>query len=100
MTRPRRQADWPPRREDFENDLEPKLEAEEHSELITLALRLTENRPVPRLGLRSAIRSRLLSQGEVARSRVGALIFGYATSGAALLAIAAVGLVGVGPFAA
>jgi hypothetical protein len=33
-------------------------------------------------------------------SRVGALIFGYAASGALLLVVAAAGLVGVGPFAA
>jgi hypothetical protein len=100
MTGPRHEAGWPPRREDFEADLEHGLEGREREELLALAVRLTEHRPVPRPGLRSAIRSRLLGAGAVPRSRVAALILGYGTSGALLLAVAAIGLVGIGPFAA
>jgi hypothetical protein len=101
MTDSDRERTWPPRHRDFEQDLAPEVEGEERQELIAMAVRLTEQRPVPRPGLRSAIRARLLGGGRpVARSRIGALIFGYATSGALLLAVALVGLVGVGPFAA
>ena len=93
--------DWPPTSRSFERDLEPGVQGEERSELLSLAVRLTEERPVPAPGLRSRIRSRLLGGPAPApRSRVAGLIFGYATSGALLLAIAAVGLVGIGPFAA
>jgi hypothetical protein len=101
MMSPKPEADWPPRREDFERDLDPELEASERDELLALAVRLKEQRPVPRARLRSAIRARLLGDtASVPRSRVAALILGYGASGTLLLAIAAVGLVGLGPFAA
>jgi hypothetical protein len=87
--------------DDFERDLGREPQGKEREELLALAVQLTEQRPVPRPGLRSTIRSRLLGgAGAVPRPRVAALIFGYATSGALLLSIAAVGLAGVGPFAA
>jgi hypothetical protein len=101
MTKPNRRAGRPPRPEDFERDLEPGLEGEERDELLTFAARLTDSRPVPSPGFRSAMRSMLLGGASLApRSRVALLIFGYASSGALLLAVAAVGLVGIGPFAA
>ena len=101
MTDQNPQSNWPPRAEDFEGDLDPGLEGEERRELIGMAVRLTEGRPVPRPGFRSVIRSRLLGGSHVVpRSRIAALIFGYSTAGTLLLAIAAVGLIGVGPFAA
>ena len=91
----------PPGPEDFERDLGSEVEEEDREELLALAVRLSEQRPVPRAGWRGAIRARLLGRGtRASRSRVGALIFGYAASGALLLVIAAAGLVGLGPFAA
>jgi hypothetical protein len=94
-------SDWPPRAQDFEDDLRSEIRGEERRELLTLAQWLAERRPVPRPGLRSDIRSQLLrGVRPVPRSRVAALIFGYAGSGALLLVVAAAGLVGVGPFAA
>jgi hypothetical protein len=101
MTERGREAGWPPDPEDFEPDLEPALRGEERDQLLSLAAQLTESRPVPRPGFRSALRSRLLGGASSApRSRVAALVFGYASSGALLLAVAAAGLVGIGPFAA
>jgi hypothetical protein len=94
-------GDWPPRRRAFERDLEPELRGEEREVLLELAARLTADRPVPGPGLRSSIRSRLLGADTTHASvRVGGLIFGYASSGALLLVVAAAGLVGIGPFAA
>jgi hypothetical protein len=101
MSRVNPERRWPPGPEDFEQDLEADVKGEERQELLALASRLTEHRPVPRPGLRSAIRSRLSGGVRPApRSRIAALIFGYATSGALLLAVAAIGLAGIGPFAA
>jgi len=101
MTPPDERSNRPATPRDFEQDLEPELESQEREALLALATHLTEDRPVPRAGLRSEIRSQLLGDdAPLRRSRIAALIFGYATSGALLLAIAAVGLVGVGPFAA
>ena len=101
MTGGQREEGWPPEPEDFEQDLGSDIGAEERAELLALAARLTEQRPVPSPGLRSRARSGLLGGGRgVPRSRVAAVVFGYAASGALLLAIAAVGLVGIGPFAA
>ena len=100
MTERQLGAGGPPRPGEFEQDLDPELQGEERRELLALAVRLTEGRPVPRPGLRSAIRSRLIgSRATPSRSRIAGLIFGYATSGALLLVVAAAGLVGVGPFA-
>jgi hypothetical protein len=101
MSGPNGDRDWPPSGDDFERDLEPGLQGEERHELVSLAVRLAEQRPVPSAGLRSRIRSKLLGgRAAVPRSRIAGLIFGYAASGAVLLAIAAVGLAGIGPFAA
>jgi hypothetical protein len=88
--------------EDYGQDLDPSISGSERRELLKLAQRLTEQRPVPRPGLRSMIRSRMLGAGTrpISRSRVGGVILGYAASGALLLMIAAAGLVGLGPFAA
>jgi hypothetical protein len=100
MNRHESQAPWPPRRADFEADLESDLEPSERRELGAFAAQLTEQRPVPRPGWRSAVRARLLgTSGEASRRRIRGLVFGYAASGALLLVVAAVGLAGVGPFA-
>jgi hypothetical protein len=101
MSERRNEADWPPRPADFEQDLEPRVEREEREKLVALAVRLTEDRPVPSPALRSAVRSRLLGQGaRTPPARIGTLIFGYAASGSLLLVVAAAGLLGIGPFAA
>jgi hypothetical protein len=101
MTRPNRETGRPSQPRDFEQDLEADVKGRERKELLALAVELAERRPLPRPGLRSAIRSRLLSRGERrAPARLGALIFAYGSAGAMLLAIAAAGLVGIGPFAA
>jgi hypothetical protein len=72
---------------------------DDREEQLALATRLAEARPVPRSAFRSAVRSRLLGRAAATRTRVAGLILGYATSGALLLIIAAVGLIGIGPFA-
>jgi hypothetical protein len=91
----------PPTRADFEQDLEPELEGKDRQTLLTVAVHLADQRPVPRPGIRSAIRSRLLTGGSRRPpARISALVLAYGSAGALLLAVAAVGLAGVGPFAA
>jgi hypothetical protein len=68
-----------------------------------LAERLARDRPVPRAGFRADLRSNLLSSArrwESAPPRLRRLIFVYAASGTAMLAVAAVGVIGAGPLAA
>jgi hypothetical protein len=63
--------------------------------------RLRAERPVPHPAFRGDLRRQLLSTPTGSRpGRVRAAIVAYATSGLGLLAVAAVGLAGVGPFAA
>jgi hypothetical protein len=64
--------------------------------------RLRTARPVPRPAFRGDLRRRLLAQGESepAPRRLRLLITAYAGTGSALLAIAAIGVAGVGPFGA
>jgi hypothetical protein len=65
--------------------------------------RLEAERPVPRPAFRGDLRRQLVSRAErrsVAPPRLRLLIAGFASSGTVLLAIAAIGLVGVGPLAA
>lgn len=77
-------------------------EFEHDQELSDIIARLEAERPLPRAAFRGQLRRELSSSAErrIAPGRLRLLIGGYATSGAALLAIAAVGLAGVGPFAA
>src|SRR5262245_10599039 len=99
MTEPRPARDKPPESADFEEDLDADISGREREDLLSFAVQLAEDRPVPRAGMRSAIRSRLLSGGRSASpSRIRALIYAYGSSGAVLLAVAAAGLVGLGPF--
>lgn len=68
-----------------------------------LERRLLEQRPLPRPGFRSQLRSHLLAKGQrrAARpARLRLLIAAYAGSGLALLLIAAVGVAGAGPLSA
>lgn len=69
-------------------------------DLHDLASRLESERPVPGAAFRGDLRRRLLSSpGSGAPARLRLMISAYAGSGAALLAIAAVGVAGMGPFA-
>jgi hypothetical protein len=64
--------------------------------------RLEAERPVPRPAYRGELRRRLMAEaGRLPQpTRVRRLILAYAGSGFCLLAVAAVGLAGVGPLAA
>jgi hypothetical protein len=66
-----------------------------------IADRLRAERPVPAPGFRGELRRRLLVGGRrpIAPRRLRLLITAYAGSGAVLMAIAAIGLAGVGPLA-
>lgn len=89
--------------EEIRRDLPPDLEREESDRLVATALRLQSERPVPAPGFRGALRRRLTGVDRVpARSprRYRALAAAYGMCGGALLAVAAIGLAGAGPFAA
>jgi hypothetical protein len=89
--------------DDISADLEPGIEPEEAEALGRVALRLTEERPVPRPAFRGALWRHITTAEQPAAGRprrLGSLIAGFAGSGFLLLAIAALGLAGAGPFAA
>lgn len=74
-----------------------------HEEHEWLPHRLETERPVPGAAFRGDLRRRLLNLAGATAARprrVRLLISAYATSGLGLLAIAAVGIAGAGPFAA
>jgi hypothetical protein len=82
-------------RRDIRDDLEPGAP----EELIRLAERLEDERPVPTAAFRGELRRRLLD-GEFTRSRparLRLLIAGYASAGSALLLIGAASAAGAGP---
>ncbi len=90
-----------PRR--IRDDLPPDLEPAERERMIALARRLDEERPLPAPGFRGELRRRLAgaeAAGAVAPRRVRSLALSYALSGLLLLAVAAAGVAGGGPFAA
>ena len=71
-------------------------------ELSAVAARLENERPIPAPGFRGELRRRLVAAAErrgTTPERLRLWIAGYATSGTTLLAIAAVGVAGIGPFA-
>jgi hypothetical protein len=95
----------PPDRDDYRDDLDETVTGPERRALLNLALRLAKERPLPRAGARSEIRSQLLGGGkreeaQLSPLRLRALVFGYAAAGAVMLGVAAIGLAGAGPFAA
>jgi hypothetical protein len=77
--------------EDDSRDLDPIVE------------RLERERPVPRAAFRGELRRRLVSRPDARRlwpARPRLLVGVYLSSGTLLLAIAAIGLAGLGPLAA
>jgi hypothetical protein len=72
------------------NEIEP--------DLVGIAERLWRERPLPRASFRGNLERDLLGQPRPPRL-LRLLITAYAASGACLLAVAAVGVVGAGPFA-
>ncbi len=79
-------------------DHDPAPDDQVGVELRPVAERLARERPVPRAAFRSELGRQLL--GRPIESRARLLIFAYGTPGAALLAVAVIGVAGVGPLAA
>jgi hypothetical protein len=78
---------------DIRDDLEPGL--------ADIGDRLRRERPVPRAAFRGELRRRLLIGAAAPSPRRQRLaISAYAGSGAVLLTLAAIGLLGAGPFSA
>jgi len=80
---------------DIRQDLEPGAP----EELVTLAERLLDQRPLPNPVFRGELRRALAAQSERTRppERVRALIARFAAAGAALLIVGAVSAAGAGP---
>ncbi len=86
-------------------DLPPDLDRAEREQLVALAKRLQADVPVPVPGFRGDLRRRLTGTGDrrakaIAPHVARRLAVGYTASGVFLLAVATLGLAGVGPFAA
>jgi hypothetical protein len=89
--------------EDHELDLGPDAQPGEPEELLELAARLERERPIPSTGFRGELRRHLIAHvpsQPLRPQRLGVLIGAYTGSGAVLLAVAVLGLAGVGPLAA
>ncbi len=74
----------------------------ERDHLLALAERLERERPLCSPGYRGELRRRLLAQLGAQPSRperLRALVFAYAASGLVMLAVAALGVGGIGPLA-
>jgi hypothetical protein len=85
------------------NDLEPDISPEELARLGMVSDRLERDRPVPRAAFRGNL-ARLLAGGHRASAagsgRWRILVATYSGLGVLLLAVAGIGLAGVGPFGA
>jgi IS5 family transposase len=98
------ERDHDTRRDRMSDELRPYVDRSEAEAIDRIAERLLAERPAPRAAFRAALNARLLelagSRGTAWRPRrLRALVAAYAGSGVALLAIAAIGLAGVGPLA-
>jgi hypothetical protein len=78
----------------------------EREALVAIAMRLQGGRPAPKLAFREELRRELLGESSWRRATAFAasqdarvVAAGYSLTGLLLLVVAAVGLVGVGPFA-
>jgi hypothetical protein len=81
-------------------DVRRDLEAEAPDEIVRLAERLQEARPVPSAAFRGELRRRLLVVAGASRprpARLRALIAGYAGAGAMLLLAGVASAAGLGP---
>jgi hypothetical protein len=85
------------------HDLESDLTHAEQLRLMEVGEQLERDRPVPRATFRGELRRSLLggsgSPATVAAGRWRVLVATYSGLGAVLLAVAAIGLAGAGPFA-
>jgi hypothetical protein len=88
------------------HELDPILPPEQRDDLVRLAERLESDRPLPGPTFRGNLRRRLFGTSSQPRSRPSAAtarfrlwVAGYTAAGTLCLAVAAIGLVGVGPFA-
>jgi hypothetical protein len=87
--------------DDFGSEVSPS----ERARLAAVADRLERDRPVPRAAFRGDLRRLLVKGGDRARraaraNRWRVLVATYSGLGALLLAVAAIGLAGAGPFGA
>jgi hypothetical protein len=89
------------RPEDIRGDLAPGMDPEEADELARVAERLRTERPVPAAAFRGKLRRLLLVEAAVPLlgRRLHLAVAGYVASGTALLALAAIGVLGAGPLA-
>jgi hypothetical protein len=87
---------------DIRADLDPSLDPAEREKLVLLAARLREERPLPAASFRGDLLRRLQRrrQRSIAPVRLRRMVAAYTSSGSLLLAIAAIGVGGAGPFAA
>jgi hypothetical protein len=89
--------------DDIRRALGAEVAPEELDALLSLAEALERERPLPTPAFRGALRRRLVADAKAtptAPRRLRALVTACAGSGATLLAIAAIGVAGAGPFAA
>jgi hypothetical protein len=85
------------------DDFEPGVDEGERRQLVRLSDQLERDRPVPRPSFRGSLRRSLLmpTRGEGATAtRFRVWIAGYAAAGGLCLLVTAIGIAGVGPFAA
>lgn len=80
-----------------QDDFEPGIPADERERLERLASRLVGDRPVPRPAFRGDLRRRIVRAPQTRRLRLR--VVAYLVSGAALLAVATLGVNDVGPLA-
>lgn len=83
-------------------DIRAELEPDSPKELIRVAERLKQERPVPSARFRGQLRRRLVVGGAAHSrpARLRLLITSYASAGSALLLIGAASAAGVGPLGA
>jgi hypothetical protein len=88
------------------HELDPILPPEQRDDLVRLSERLEAERPIPGPTFRGNLRRRLLGtpsqprrQPSAATARFRLWAAGYTAAGTLCLAVAAIGVAGVGPFA-
>ncbi len=91
---------------EIRKELAPDLDEAEREALVAIAMRLQAERPAPGPAFRGDLRRQLLGGAKTRRSpafagpqSARALAATYSAAGLLLLAIAAIGVAGVGPFA-